>query len=445
MKFELSIDAAYLDTNRWDAAAGIREFMQNGRDAAIEQDAPLDVSFRPGENGKGTLVITNEGAVLARDSLLLGRSTKRDRQSELAGKWGEGLKLGALALLRAGFSIKIRNGGEVWVPSIEPSEKFDGRPVLVFDIQSGRKEVNRVQVEIEGIAQDDWKTLKDHFLFLYKRDIELVKVEGGALLLSPKFKGRVYVKGILVVKQSELEYGYDLADADLDRDRRIIDSYDLRTRTQRIWSQALEVKPELFDQFYTMLEGRANDLEGLSKWNTYSIPEFVRSQAAARFKSQHGDNAVPVENLAVSKDLEHLGAKGVITSSPFAALLRDSLGSAEEVQERLKKEVTKVYSWSDLAPKQADNLQRAIDILGSVKETVDLATLEIVSFRSKGLRGQYEGGIVRLARDILDDRSETLGVLVHEVAHRHGSDGDKGHVAAIEALWAAIVEKLSGN
>src|SRR5262245_58987685 len=146
MRYELSVEKSYVGD--WGADEGIREFMQNGRDAEIEQNAKLNVSHRVDTAGRGVLVIENEGAVLAKDTLLLGRSTKRDRE-DLAGQYGEGYKLGALALVRAGYAVRIRNGGEVWTATIERSDKFDS-DVLVFHVVGGRQERNRVQVEIVG-------------------------------------------------------------------------------------------------------------------------------------------------------------------------------------------------------------------------------------------------------------------------------------------------------
>jgi hypothetical protein len=37
---------------------------------------------------------------------------------------------------------------------------------------------------------------------------------------------------------------------------------------------------------------------------------------------------------------------------------------------------------------------------------------------------------------------DALEVLVHEVAHQKGGDGDKGHVTAIESIWKSIVSSL---
>lgn len=137
MKIELSIKTDYLP--KWGVFEGIRELIQNGRDAEIEFNAPLTVRHHD-----NTLVIETTGKTLPHEALLFGFTTKTDK-GELIGKFGEGLKLGVLALVRAGYETKIRSGSEIWTPRIERSERFDA-DVLVFHIEKGRKEKDRIQV-----------------------------------------------------------------------------------------------------------------------------------------------------------------------------------------------------------------------------------------------------------------------------------------------------------
>lgn len=445
MKIELTIDAGYLaDGNRWDAAAGIREFMQNGRDAAIEQQAPLAVSHHADAEGRGVLVIENEGAVLPRNTLLLGRSTKRDNQQELAGKYGEGYKLGSLALLRAGYDVKIRNGGEVWTPAIAASERFEGADVLVFHIEGGRAERNRVRVEITGVSAEAWKALRENYLFLYKREIKTVETSHGTLLLGAKWAGRVYVKDILVCTDANLAYGYNLADAELDRDRQMIERYDRNTRLSRLWAEAVAARPDLFDDFYALLQGKTNDVDGLNKWNSDRVSPEVSALVAERFTTQYGATAVPVASLAESADVEHLGVKGVVVSDALACALKRSLGDAADVKERLRHEVVRTYSWADLTRAEADRLLDGLALLGGgvAADLDDVDDVDVVDFRSPNLSGLYKDGRVLVARRALESRQASLAVLVHEFAHRKGADGDKAHVAEIERIWAAIVEGL---
>jgi hypothetical protein len=159
MKIELTIKTDYLPG--WGIWQGLRELVQNARDAELELGAPMTVGWH-----NDALRIENDGATLPHEALLLGHTTKVGRE-ELIGRFGEGLKLGILALVRAGMPVKIRSGSEVWVPTIQRSEKFNA-DVLVFDIQGGRKPENRVRVEVQGVSKEAWEGAKWKFRFLTK-------------------------------------------------------------------------------------------------------------------------------------------------------------------------------------------------------------------------------------------------------------------------------------
>ena len=144
-KLELSINVKYLPA--WGAWEGIRELVQNGKDAETEFDAPLKVTHY-----NNTLRIENEGAEITREVLLFGTSSKAGR-SDMIGKFGEGLKLGTLALVRGGHEVKIRTGGEVWTAYIARSERYDA-DVLCFECKGGNEDKKRVRVEIDGVTEN---------------------------------------------------------------------------------------------------------------------------------------------------------------------------------------------------------------------------------------------------------------------------------------------------
>ena len=154
----------------------------------------------------------------------------------------------------------------------------------------------------------------------------------------------------------------------------------------------------------------------------------------------------PVSSLAESKDLEHLGKKGVVVNKPLKAVLQAVMGSTETVKENLKKEATRRYSWSELSDVREDE-SRAIDLLVNGAEKVALDEIDVVDFRSVSLMGMFQGssGRVSIAKKCLASRKETLRILVHEVSHRQGVDGDKSHVERIENIWSTIAERLRGG
>ena len=434
MKVELSIQANYFP--EWGVWEGVRELVANARDAEREFSAPLTVRHR--KEG-GVLILENEGATLPHEALLLGFTTKQG-QSEMIGRFGEGLKGGVLALVRAGLAVKIRSGSEVWTPSIQRSEKFNAN-VLVFDIEKGRKEQDRVAVEIGSVTVEAWEKFRQLFLFLAKDSEQIVKTSSGSLLLAEEHKGRIFVKGIFVGNDPKMAYGYDLYHAQLDRDRKMVEKYDLQYRTQAIWSSAMRVRPDLIEPFGKMLDEQAADVEGIGEYTARTLSDDVKKSIVDTFQKRHGEEALPVDSLAVSQEVEHLGKRGIICTKPMQHILESILGNAATNKAKLAEETLHLYGWHDLSDVERANLIDAIATIHPV-EPVAIDEVNIADFRDVRIRGLFKDGKIRLAKKILADRSTALRVLVHEVAHRAGGDGEKGHVSNIERIWSGVVERL---
>lgn len=438
MRIELTIKTSYLPD--WGIWEGIRELVQNAKDAETEFSAPMTVRHR----APSTLVIENEGTVLPHEALLLGYSSKQDR-SDMIGKFGEGLKLGILALVRKDIPVKIRSGSEVWVPRIVRSEKFNA-DVLAFDIHKGRKDERRVQIEIQGVTEDTWEKIRDRFLFLTKVASHkkiTPPADSGTILLDPKYLGKVFVRGIHVYTNASLRYGYDLADVEVDRDRKMIDQASLRWRLTRLWQNAVKNDPGLVDCYIQLLDDQAADLEGLDSWSAKNLAEQVLDKVAARFQRRHGDNALPVTSLSQSAEIEHLGMTGVVVSGTLRAVLEAKLGTVEENKEKLQFLPKHTYSWSDLTEKEKTNLLEAIDRVNQ-HEPITLADVDVVDFRNDDTEGLFKAGRVLVAKKCIASKIGALTVLVHEAAHKHGSDGEMSHVRNIERIWGGIVEQISG-
>lgn len=76
MKVPLSIKVDYLP--EWGAFEGIREHVQNGKDAETQFEAPLKIWHK-----NQTLYIENEGVLLTREALLLGAKAFAEATDEV--------------------------------------------------------------------------------------------------------------------------------------------------------------------------------------------------------------------------------------------------------------------------------------------------------------------------------------------------------------------------
>jgi len=434
MKIELTVKTNYLPN--WGVYEGVRELIQNAKDGESEFKALLKVRHRD----PNTLIIENEGVTLPHEALLFGHTTKSGKE-DLIGKFGEGLKLGVLALVRSGHEVKIRSGSEIWTPVIERSEKFDA-DVLVFYIDKNRKEKNRIQIEVFNITKEEWELLKPCFLFLNKDNSHRIDTHYGAVLLRESEVGKLYVKGIFVEHEPQFRFGFDLThDVDVDRDRKMIARCSLDWRVRSILAEAA-CSAKFVQEYLSLVQDNAKELLGLGSYEAKSLPKNIIEKAAEDFKSRHGVNAIPVETLAESKDIAHLGKTGIVVNKPLKAVLEAIFGTVEENITGLANEIVRSYGWDELSTEERSSLEEAITLVNAA-ESATLLDIDVVDFRSSNILGMFKDGRVSLAKNKLLDKELSLETLVHEVAHRNGKeDGSPLHVATIEKIWSKIVSNL---
>jgi hypothetical protein len=439
-RIELTIATDYVPS--WGLWEGFREIVCNSSDAEKDHSAPSEISY-----SDGRIKVLNRGCTLPLKALLLGGSTKVGHDGYI-GQWGEGLKLALLCLTRAGHAVKIRNGSEVWTPRLAVSDKFQEK-VLVVDVQKGRESQNRISVEIDGVSAEQWKELRKNILWLDKRtmghvDEALLKAQGyGEILLNPSQAGRVYYQGVFVESIPEYKHGYNFTcKVELDRDRRMIASWDRRWKVAKLWETAAASAQPAMDRLMDLLADGSREIESMESFANYSECRPVVEEVAKRFLASYGENAVPVANLEEAKALQHLGARGVVVPAAQRKLLQATIGDVQKVHDRLREQVVRRYSWVDLSATQQYNLTEAIEMVNLGGIAISLAAVDVVDFRDANLLGQFKDGRCLLASKVVAVWRECLATLIHEAAHARGGDGEKSHVATIEDTWAKLVEAL---
>lgn len=438
-KYELSIKASYLPG--WGCFEGVRELIQNARDSEVQYNAPMTVKYSVRQrNGKktGAIIIANDGVVLPKEALLIGHTTKGG-DNRLIGKFGEGLKFGVLALLRLGVEIKIRNGPEVWTPSVERSDKFNA-DVLVFNVTTGHKNENRIQFEVVGIDESDWSDISSKLLFINTYP-ESVKVPDGHVLTLPQHKGQVYVKGMFVAK-TESFFGYDFDDADIDRERRMVNN--LSDKTSMLLAQAVNQGVLVPKVFELMREG-ADEVSYLSQWR---LDPKGKKSIAEMFQREN-PGVIPVERIEQVQELESFGKRGQQVPWNLRGILESEIGTAGQQLVELRRSDRIQYSISELTQFERDNLRAVVSMVGRACQklgdvVVSLDNIFVVDFNKTDCLGTYDPntGNVRLSRAVLENKGKALYTLVHEVAHTHGGDGVRSHEYAIGRLMECILNEI---
>lgn len=342
-KIPLPIDKDYC--SGWGVYHGLRELIQNAKDAEEFEGRRMEINHYPRTN---RLEIITHGVYVAPASLLvLGKTSKSDGRQR--GKFGEGFVLGILALMRRGCEVKFRNGDQSWTVSFESPDvghPLEGNELLTFKSRElASREVN-FQVEIEGISIEAWNIVKSKFLFLDEpKEADKLETPDGTLLLHPDKKGEIYVRGIYVRKFDDLACGYDLHGVQLDRDRQMIDEWQLHYALGKLWTTASGLSPELAaPRVYDMAKSDNADARQLK----YHADDKLLASVRERFENEHGKEAVPVSTNAEAHDVQGSGGKPTMVSGVLKDLLEKGGLSVEASKKQLESVVERRWAPAEL-------------------------------------------------------------------------------------------------
>lgn len=218
----------------------------------------------------GTLELVNFGADLPLSSLDTGYTTKINR-SDLAGGHGEGYKLAALVMLRAGYAVHISASNYYWkfrwgkndpeklyCNIAEPSEDVLGREHADYNAKVGkgprREKKAYVFADVkftigvyrgdgDKISAEDFRQWIKTTLDLYPPN-RVIRGSKGGLILDPSYSNRIYLKGLLLERprgSRRFKFGYDLNEGDVNRDRQWMEDPELvASNLAAIWEEASE-------------------------------------------------------------------------------------------------------------------------------------------------------------------------------------------------------------
>lgn len=434
-KFELSISDKYVPT--WNIWEGVREIIQNALDA--RQDGhDMTVS-----HSGSTLSVASRGVTLERNFWLMGQTTKAE--GGYRGCFGEGGTLGILALIRAGRKVRILNGAETWHASIQESATFN-QPVLTINTRAASTPSEDFTVEVE-LSAGEWQDFRPRFLDLLEF-CAAIDAASSQILTTPEYQGRLYVKGIWVENKDRCAYGWNFRSAGTDRDRRMINTYDLPYYTGKALQQALvdgALKP--IDVLCHLQDG-AHDVTGLAEFHCGDEAKQLLIQA---FRELYGEKAIPVSGSSGVSEAGHYGLTGIIVSREVGMLFRESELDLEVIKKSAKADATATYLLGDLRPAERNTytlvnalVEAAAQPLGHAPLT---GRLSIVDFRDPDIKGtstydpEAKRHNIQIAREALESFERYLQILVHEVAHDRGGDGDVHHERAEGLLFSRIITR----
>lgn len=334
-KYELSISTDYVPD--WTYVEAIREIFQNALDNEIA-NPENKMGFDYDEENQ-RLTVSNKTSVLNPDSLLLGSSTKRDDKDTI-GKHGEGYKIAFMVLLREGKDIKVYNYGarEIWETRLVKAKRYNNRlvPTIFINKQAIWNKVpnSDLTITIDNITPEEYSELVNKNLHL-RDNVNYFEVpEHGRILIDKEEKGNIYVKGLFVCKDKGIEYGYDFEPTliELDRDRKLVDTFKIAWQSSAMWRYAF-AKDFKRDEMIRMIKEGKEDTKYIKQrtWTFNSgtvegntIEELLADELAKDFLENHGENSIPVKDNRELTLVNQSKAKPVLVNEVVAEYIRQS-------------------------------------------------------------------------------------------------------------------------
>jgi hypothetical protein len=452
-RIPLSVSSDYLPA--WGVYEGLRELTQNYIDSQDDCGHAGEIKFIGGL-AKGKVIMVNHGArPLNRDALLFGVTSKANREDQ-RGQFGEGMKVGTLALVRAGRAVTIRTQTETWTASLSPSKEFGGRSVLTFDTRKRAGESDSVEVEIDYVTRDEWDTIRNAFMFM-QGSANSLSGDYGSLLLDHKHKHTVFAKGILVKQMENMRYGYDLSTLTLNRDRSMVDEWDVRNNVVSLISEQYRLRNLTLDDIHAMFIDNNWEAQSGYAWMYTSVIKDLIEHLTKKVSifsprgivfTASSDEATKIESfgwtaIRIHKNLADATDNWLTSDKDTYASFRKSIGVSTfaEMCNQMRDAVEITYSLSDLSDGEIASLNFACACMD--KAGIDYPAPSIVKFvRENELLGLYKGGEIFLSRNILTDKHETLATLIHEYSHKFGGDASLAHASAIENTWTKIARQM---
>ena len=347
-KFELAISTGYVPD--WTIVEAFRELFQNALDNEIE-NPENKMSWDYSGN---TVSIKNKTSKLPVESLLLGSSTKSDNSNTI-GKHGEGYKIAFMVLLRNNKTIKVYNYGakEVWDVRLVKSRRYNNQLVPTVFVEKNHiwdKVPNSdLEIQVGNIDEEEYVNIVNKNLHLRETPVKRFEMPTrGDILIDSEEQGNIYVKGLFVTKIEDLYYGYDFEPSvlGLDRDRKLVDSFNVSWESSILWQNAASKNEEMKGTAVQLVNEKALDVRYVTK-SAYSSMELKNAVAEDFFK-KNGEDAVPVVSNSEYNEVKDSGlGKPIIVSEDIASLVRDSSLVTEKTTIQIKSIKTRLLEFRD--------------------------------------------------------------------------------------------------
>jgi len=444
----------------WGEWEAIRDIVQNALDEAE--------SYRTGYDSEGLWIADKGKGVSVADFLLGPPKLKPDYAR---GKYGEGMKVACLALIRKGFPVHVETTGrELWIIFLE--QRVDGSAYTLAAMWRPDGAGAGTKFHIIGYTGD---AFKDKFAVNLPR--EAIISEGPSPLTQPvrrfnqliqyDFPGsRIFARDIYM-REINSPFSYNLWGFEMAPDRHgPKNENDVWVDMARLWCCVTRV--DLLEKFLQMVAEppllKSDESRNLrmDTWSMGTEPvtgktyaSFVKENAAnwrEAWRNIYGDSTVMRTSDRYDGTVKHLGYKSVevqwYVSDTLAEAIMSDKNLVKESQEKLRE--TEVIPDSGLSHRQLVHLRiaRAITnqwatnpVSGVYAAIIPPASDRV---RTAGLYSRVTEEI-DIALDQLDHAQSTIDTTIHELAHHisGAEDLEETHSNAMTRIAARVVQLTS--
>ena len=281
--------------HHWEFWHALREILQNALDAELMSSInAMELNVTP-----QSIQVKTKNMSLNRNTLLLGVSTKRN-SSNTIGQFGEGYKLAALVLARLGFVLTVYTGDEIWQAGIEYSDDY-GEHVLAFNFY--RRERENSKHLIFDISPLEAEVIPESLVHKVARWFRPELAGKNCILEKPRDKGWVFLNGLYLTHNEKLSHGYSFTPdrLKLDRDRVMVNEFDLVWETSKLWENRMDDAPE---EILEAIESKKLDVAHISNHH-YAYANNTKTRKLAEAYTAKYPDAVPVSS---QEDINELPA-----------------------------------------------------------------------------------------------------------------------------------------
>lgn len=331
--YELTLTTNYVSD--WTFNDAIRELIQNGTDQEVlDNENHFSIEY---DDERQVLQLKNSKSVLKINTLLLGRSSKAGND-DTVGQFGEGYKIAALVLNRIGKTFTVLNNekNEVWESRFKNSEKWLEK-ILAFYISKKETEDTGLCIEVGNVCWSEYSNLSDVWIGMCDFDYEKVETQYGEILTDEEFAGQVFVNGLFVDCNSDLQYGYNFKPKyiNLERDRKTCDTWNVEDITSKMIAEGMVNGGIPIEIVRQMVESNKDDVYHL-EFNTYlGDVKKVQEMLVESFDKQNPQPySIPVSSQDEIKKVKAYGGNPVVVPSKVASLLKNE--TAKRFEELVK-------------------------------------------------------------------------------------------------------------